>query len=81
MEITGRVGTIETTSGYWAKSWTLEETCCHSNSSGKLLANTGGKNSHKNKTTIIKVITFEHTIKWYVYKPESTLEKETYGIP
>ena len=32
---------------YWEKSWRLEETCCHSNSSERLSINTGVKNSKR----------------------------------
>ena len=34
---------------YWEESWRLEETCCHSDSSGKLSANAGVKNYQMGK--------------------------------
>ena len=33
---------------YWDESWRSEEICCHSDPSERLLANTSGKNTHKN---------------------------------
>ena len=47
LEITGRVEAVQTYEDqpeYWEESWGLEETC-HSNSSGKPLANADVKNS------------------------------------
>ena len=40
-------------SAYWEVSWRLEETCCHSDSSGEPSAYTGVKNSPTIKTKII----------------------------
>ena len=50
LEVGGRVETIQTTAycerpQYWGESWRLEDTCCHSNSSEKSLANADLKNS------------------------------------
>ena len=44
--------TIKTTE-YWEESSRLEETCCHSDSSGKPSVNAGVKNSQKSKLIII----------------------------
>ena len=49
LEVGGGVETIQMTAllrtpEYWEESWRLEETCCHSNSSEKLSANTEVKN-------------------------------------
>ena len=42
---------------YWEESWRLEESCCHSNSSGKPSANAGLKNSQElNNIFILKGI-------------------------
>ena len=50
LEVGGRVETIQTTSfwerpEYWEESWTLEVTCCHSNSNEWPTANADVKNS------------------------------------
>ena len=48
LEVGGRVGTIQMTALLRTardKSWRIEETCCHSNSSLKPSANTYVKNS------------------------------------
>ena len=39
---------------YWEESWILEETCCHSNSSEKSIANSGVKNSQRTNKLIIR---------------------------
>ena len=41
---------------YWEESWRLEETCNHSNFSGRPSANTGMKNSQMSKIMIIIII-------------------------
>ena len=46
LEIRGRMKTIQTTALLGSariESWRLEETCCHSDSSGKSFANAGVK--------------------------------------
>ena len=52
LKIGGQITTIETTAvlilpEYWEESWRLEETCCHSNSSKSVSANTGVENSQE----------------------------------
>ena len=50
LEVGGRVKTIQTTAllerpEYWEKSWRLEETCCHSDSSERPSVHTDVKNT------------------------------------
>ena len=42
-------GWMEDQPEYYEESWRIEETCCHSDSSGKPSANISVKNSHNNK--------------------------------
>ena len=60
LEIRGRVKTMQTTAFFFLdqpacqdESWSFEETCRHSDFSGKPSTNAGGKYSQKSKIIII----------------------------
>ena len=48
---------------YWETSWRLEETCFHSNSNGKLSANTGMHSAQKTKLKPEKFMEHESELK------------------
>ena len=47
---------------YWEESWRLEETCCHSDSSGKPLANAVVKNTQRSKIIMMIIRGWSKTI-------------------
>ena len=75
LEIRGRVETIQTTASLrsalkYKESWRLEETCCHSDSSEKLLTNAGTKNSQ----IIIIIISTKQRQKDQLYQSKNRLD-------